>query len=49
MSDALTSHPVLEAETMWRYMRQLVESADSATWIAEDDGQIAGFAIVEWA
>jgi len=30
-------------------MRQLVESADSATWIAEHDGQIAGFAIVEWA
>ena len=32
-----------------RYMRQLIESADAATWIAEDHGQMAGFAIVEWA
>jgi ribosomal protein S18 acetylase RimI-like enzyme len=31
-----------------RYMRQLVESADGATWIAEEDGRLAGFAIVEW-
>jgi ribosomal-protein-alanine N-acetyltransferase len=31
-----------------RYMRQLVDSADSATWIAEEDQQMAGFAIVEW-
>lgn len=32
-----------------RYMRQLVEQADAATWIAEEpDGQMAGFAIVEW-
>ncbi|MGA3046642.1 MAG: N-acetyltransferase [Terracidiphilus sp.] len=30
------------------YMRQLVSSADAATWIAEEDGQMAGFAIVEW-
>jgi len=31
------------------YMRQLVEHADSATWIAEGgDAQMAGFAIVEW-
>jgi ribosomal protein S18 acetylase RimI-like enzyme len=29
-------------------MRQLVESRDAATWIAEQDGQLAGFAIVEW-
>lgn len=31
------------------YMRQLVQSADSATWIAEEDGSMAGFAIVEWS
>ncbi|HWG21751.1 MAG TPA: N-acetyltransferase [Terracidiphilus sp.] len=32
-----------------RYMRQLVESQDSATWIAEQADQLAGFAIVEWS
>jgi ribosomal protein S18 acetylase RimI-like enzyme len=32
-----------------RYMRQLVEAADAATWIAEEDSRMAGFAIVEWA
>ena len=31
-----------------RYMRQLIESADSATWIAERDGRMAGFAIADW-
>lgn len=31
-----------------RYMRQLVNCANVATWIAEEDGQMAGFAIVEW-
>lgn len=30
------------------YMRQLVASPHAATWIAEEDGQMAGFAIVEW-
>jgi ribosomal protein S18 acetylase RimI-like enzyme len=30
-------------------MRQLVEAADAATWIAEEDDRMAGFAIVEWA
>lgn len=30
------------------YMRQLVASPRGATWIAEEDGQMAGFAIVEW-
>ncbi len=30
------------------YMRELVESSNSATWIAEGDHQMAGFAIVEW-
>jgi ribosomal protein S18 acetylase RimI-like enzyme len=29
-------------------MRQLVTSSDAATWIAEDEGRMAGFAIVEW-
>jgi ribosomal protein S18 acetylase RimI-like enzyme len=32
-----------------RYMRQLIDSASSATWIAEEDGRMAGFAIVEWS
>jgi len=31
-----------------RYMRQLVNSSNAATWIAEDAGRMAGFAIVEW-
>jgi ribosomal protein S18 acetylase RimI-like enzyme len=29
-------------------MRQLVESASSATWIAEEAGRMAGFAIGVW-
>lgn len=32
-----------------RYMRQIIASQDSATWIAEHNGHMAGFAIVEWA
>jgi ribosomal protein S18 acetylase RimI-like enzyme len=31
-----------------RYMRQLIASPDSATWIAEQNGTMAGFAILEW-
>ena len=31
-----------------RYIRQLVSRANAATWIAEEAGQIDGFAIVEW-
>lgn len=31
-----------------RYMRSLVTAANAATWIAEEDGRMAGFAIVEW-
>jgi len=31
-----------------RYMQQLVTSVDAATWIAEEDGRMAGFAIVQW-
>jgi [ribosomal protein S18]-alanine N-acetyltransferase len=31
-----------------RYMRELVGSSNSATWIAEEDLQMCGFAIVEW-
>jgi ribosomal-protein-alanine N-acetyltransferase len=31
------------------YMRRLIASPDSATWIAEDGGTMAGFAILEWA
>lgn len=30
------------------YMRALVQRANAAAWIAEEDGQMAGFAIVEW-
>src|SRR5208337_260302 len=31
-----------------RYMRQIVDNPNAATWIAEKDGHMAGFAIVEW-
>ncbi len=31
-----------------RYMRWIVQAQNAATWIAEDDGEMAGFAIVEW-
>jgi [ribosomal protein S18]-alanine N-acetyltransferase len=31
-----------------RYMRDLIASSDSATWIAENRGRMAGFAILEW-
>jgi ribosomal-protein-alanine N-acetyltransferase len=31
-----------------RYMQQLVIDADTATWVAEEDERMAGFAIVEW-
>ncbi len=31
-----------------RYMRQLVNSSDAATWVAEKNGRMAGFAVVEW-
>ena len=29
-------------------MRQLIESPTTATWIAEEDGAMLGFAVVEW-
>jgi ribosomal-protein-alanine N-acetyltransferase len=31
-----------------RYMRRLVGREDAATWIAEDEGGIAGFGVVLW-
>ena len=31
------------------YMRQLIESPNSATWIAEEDAELIGFSIVEWS
>lgn len=31
------------------YMQRLVRRPASATWIAEENGRMAGFAIVEWA
>jgi ribosomal-protein-alanine N-acetyltransferase len=30
------------------YMRQLIDSPNSATWIAEEDTELIGFSIVEW-
>lgn len=30
------------------YMRQLIESPNSATWIAEEATELIGFSIVEW-
>lgn len=32
-----------------RYMRSVIDNHDSATWIAEESDEMAGFAIVEWA
>jgi ribosomal protein S18 acetylase RimI-like enzyme len=32
-----------------RYLRSLVNRATAATWITEEDGQMTGFAIVEWS
>lgn len=31
------------------YMRQLLRSPECVTWLAEDDKQLAGFAIIEWS
>ena len=31
-----------------RMMRELIESPSSAVWVADEDGRLAGFAIVEW-
>lgn len=31
------------------YMRQLIESPGSATWIAEENAELIGFSIVEWS
>ena len=31
-----------------RYMRQLVDGRNGATWVAEDGGKMAGFSVVEW-
>jgi ribosomal protein S18 acetylase RimI-like enzyme len=31
-----------------RYMKRLVDATNSATWIAEENGAMVGFAIVEW-
>ena len=30
------------------YIRELTKSADATTWVAENDGQLAGFAIVDF-
>ena len=31
-----------------RQMRQLVQSGNTATWIAEQEGRMCGFAVAEW-
>jgi [ribosomal protein S18]-alanine N-acetyltransferase len=31
------------------YMRQLIRQPDAATWVAEEDGRMRGFGLVEWA
>ena len=31
-----------------RYMRELIASPDTATWIATEKNQMLGFAVVEW-
>ena len=31
-----------------RLMKRLVGKSDSATWIAEEDGVMCGFAVIEW-
>ena len=30
------------------YMRQLIRQPDAATWIAEQDGRMCGFGLIEW-
>ena len=32
-----------------KYMRQIVSHWNSVTWIAEENGQMGGFAIAEWS
>jgi len=32
-----------------RYMRQLIVSPNAATWIAESNGHLSGFGIVDWS
>jgi [ribosomal protein S18]-alanine N-acetyltransferase len=31
------------------YMREITQQRNAATWIAEDDGRMVGFGVVEWA
>lgn len=31
------------------YMRSLLRSKDTVAWVAEDNGKLAGFAIIEWS
>ncbi len=32
-----------------KYMQKIISQSNSVTWIAEEDGQMGGFAIAEWA
>jgi len=31
------------------YMHRIIDNPDGATWIAEDENQMTGFSVVEWA
>ncbi|MFP5235875.1 MAG: N-acetyltransferase family protein [Acidobacteriota bacterium] len=31
------------------YMRSLLRNRETVAWVAEDDGRLAGFAIIEWS
>jgi ribosomal protein S18 acetylase RimI-like enzyme len=31
-----------------RYLRQIIESSNSVTWVAEQDGSVAGFSVAEF-
>jgi ribosomal protein S18 acetylase RimI-like enzyme len=31
-----------------RYLRQIIESGNSATWVAEQDGSVAGFSVADF-
>jgi ribosomal-protein-alanine N-acetyltransferase len=39
-------HPPLRFSR--RYMRRLVDSRNGTTWIAEENGMVAGFAVADW-
>src|ERR1700760_688329 len=32
-----------------RYLRQIIERSNSVTWVAEQDGRVAGFSVVDFS